>query len=967
MQVPGARPWLAGLVSSALRTDSARPDLTGCHGQVLDVTPDGREAVLYDGEHTIRTVLSSVALRELAPTAGDGGHARLLHGRTVAPVDAVLVPDVLASPAAVTLVLRRVTVFANSIAHRPIRTPPGVGDHPDVRRALRAMVARHIAGCVAPDEAAEVAVGGGRGGDGGNTEVDGATKGSDESDDEDMEDANECRSMSTSDTIGHFAMPPAALCLEEVFIPPPQPTQPPVPPLRIPASLPHANAASKPSPASPRTPPQNPVNGVTSPVGGVHPGDDERSTVTIPSPPPNARPLSPVRMLSPPPATPTKPHKPSTLDNAERINTGQPVASGSLPDMPMTQHDAGAASESEDEEYGGGEKEDSDDGGSELIARTISTPPSGPSQASRPSQASVPSQGGLPEGNAPVAVARSPVLSTASPLAPATETGVPAVTQKAAAASPPGLADAVLGLGTPEKTAAASPLCLASPEAPEAPEVPETPVRPAVPSPAGPESSTPGPIANPRASLLSAKGTQEEGAAEMPERPLDDAETPEKPPEVSHARPQDDRRVAGPIANPRSRAVCARTADADRVEVPATDETAEAEVEGMEVDVGAANAPVKVIRPPSQGAKKVSPPASLMIRAAPADAATDAMELYAGATAHATNGAGHPPNAGAPVKQPSDARSPAAAGASPAATAGMPASTAEALAMQASTEEASDPAAVAVPPNASPPPAAAAPVEKITMQASVPSGPLASEDGPVGTPTSAKSPGAPVGAPPPTPVRKSDEAPPKPVSPPAGKRTPPRKRSAPLSDRREAPADRHTMNAPDDPRTLAGDAGAYRDACAQRRRTLFYPAAFDQRGDDVFRYSAQRRDAAGGSSSPVAGGAATGGGPSEPAPNGDRALFRDTPLARAVAKQVRWKMFAHDYLARMARDQPSALEVADESILLEIAVAERRARAGAGGAVVRLATAHMVVAAEGTEAETGNAHIAALVPESAPF
>lgn len=136
--VRGSRPWLCDYLVQCLERDSQPPGLNGKYAQVLMVNAASREMVVFDGEYSAQALLTEEAADELK-NDGSGISVQGLMGRTLAPVDIIVVQELNLVPPSVTLIIKKMKVFPDSMSHRPVRDPPFAAAAPLVLQKLRAL------------------------------------------------------------------------------------------------------------------------------------------------------------------------------------------------------------------------------------------------------------------------------------------------------------------------------------------------------------------------------------------------------------------------------------------------------------------------------------------------------------------------------------------------------------------------------------------------------------------------------------------------------------------------------------------------------------------------------------------------------------------------------------------------------------------------------------------------------------
>lgn len=129
---------------AALKPQPPAQSLHGCHLQVVQGVSARREAIMHDGTHAVRAVLSHGAARALDQDEG-GVATRALLGHVVAPTAAIVVVDMVCAPPAATLVLTGLRVFSDARKQRPAGEPRMVDRDPEVLNALRAQIGRELA------------------------------------------------------------------------------------------------------------------------------------------------------------------------------------------------------------------------------------------------------------------------------------------------------------------------------------------------------------------------------------------------------------------------------------------------------------------------------------------------------------------------------------------------------------------------------------------------------------------------------------------------------------------------------------------------------------------------------------------------------------------------------------------------------------------------------------------------------
>lgn len=139
---PGSGPWLCKYLISELSSPTDKPNFSGCY--VLHANPTNRSITIYDGHVKLQAILTQTAAHELDNNSNNAG-LRNLVGKTLIPIQALVVPCLYHVPSTVKLVLQNVKISSDCIVQPPEREPECALIDPFVRNALNDCDAKLLA------------------------------------------------------------------------------------------------------------------------------------------------------------------------------------------------------------------------------------------------------------------------------------------------------------------------------------------------------------------------------------------------------------------------------------------------------------------------------------------------------------------------------------------------------------------------------------------------------------------------------------------------------------------------------------------------------------------------------------------------------------------------------------------------------------------------------------------------------
>lgn len=144
--ITGSKPWLKQYLLSSLAHPPNPPSLNASYLQAITPVSADRNVTLFDGRHTISAILSHAAASAVDADEDDTGiTTRTMLGYVLAPVSAVVLPDIRTSPPTAKLILNEVRIFSDRRHQRPLGPLTSADTDPDVINALRANVGRKLA------------------------------------------------------------------------------------------------------------------------------------------------------------------------------------------------------------------------------------------------------------------------------------------------------------------------------------------------------------------------------------------------------------------------------------------------------------------------------------------------------------------------------------------------------------------------------------------------------------------------------------------------------------------------------------------------------------------------------------------------------------------------------------------------------------------------------------------------------
>lgn len=143
---PGTSPWLKKYLLGALSQPPQLPSLHASYLLVITPVTARRTLCCYDGEHSVRVVLSqSVASTLDADEEDTGVTTRNLLGYVLAPVQVAVLTDMTTSPPSATLLLTQARLFSDRRHQRPAGILQNIDKDAQVIDALRANIGQELA------------------------------------------------------------------------------------------------------------------------------------------------------------------------------------------------------------------------------------------------------------------------------------------------------------------------------------------------------------------------------------------------------------------------------------------------------------------------------------------------------------------------------------------------------------------------------------------------------------------------------------------------------------------------------------------------------------------------------------------------------------------------------------------------------------------------------------------------------